>query len=79
MLQKAHLWIKFPSTNDEIRAQHLWQQIYTFSAVIGVLDCTHVRISKPVQFGDAYINKKCLASIKVQATCNVLETFTSVQ
>nr|CAI5838235.1 unnamed protein product [Callosobruchus analis]CAI5840246.1 unnamed protein product [Callosobruchus analis] len=45
MLQKAHPWIKFPSTNEEIReAQRLCQQVYKLSAVIGVLDCTHVRV-----------------------------------
>nr|CAI5826359.1 unnamed protein product [Callosobruchus analis] len=78
-LQKAHLWIKFPSTNEEIcEAQHLWQQVYTFPAAIGLLDCTHVRISKPAQFGDEYINRKGFANIKVQATCVAQEKFTNV-
>nr|CAI5866351.1 unnamed protein product [Callosobruchus analis] len=79
ILKKADLWIKFPSTNDEIRAQYLWQQVYTFPSVIGVLNCTHVRISKPAQFGDECINRKRFASINVQATCNTQEKFTSVQ
>nr|CAI5839259.1 unnamed protein product [Callosobruchus analis] len=79
ILQKAHLWIKFPYTNDEIReAQHLWQHVYTFPAAIGVLDCTHVRISKPAQFGGEYINRKSFASVNVQATCNAQEKFTGV-
>nr|CAI5851609.1 unnamed protein product [Callosobruchus analis] len=78
-LQKAHLWIKFLSTNDEIReAQHLWQQVYMFPAAIGVVDCTHGRISKPGQFGDEYINMKGIASINVQATCSAQEKFTNV-
>nr|CAI5865484.1 unnamed protein product [Callosobruchus analis] len=78
-MQKAHLWITFPTTNGEIcETQHLWQQVYTFPAAIGVPDCTHVRISKPVQFGDEYINRKGFTSINVQATCNAQETFTSV-
>nr|CAI5837955.1 unnamed protein product [Callosobruchus analis] len=34
----------------------------------------HVRISKPAQFGDEYINRKGFASINVQAQ----EKFTSV-
>nr|CAI5823805.1 unnamed protein product [Callosobruchus analis] len=57
---------------------HLWQQVYTFSAAIGVLDCTHVPISKPDQFGDKCINRKCFARINVQATCNTQQKFTSV-
>nr|CAI5826498.1 unnamed protein product [Callosobruchus analis] len=81
VLQNAHLYIKFPSTSDEIgEAQHLWQQEYMFPAAIGVLDCTHVRISKPPQFGYEYIYiyRKCFASINVQATCNAQEKFSSV-
>nr|CAI5866044.1 unnamed protein product [Callosobruchus analis] len=49
-----------------------------FPAAIGVLDCTHVRISKPIQFGDKYINRKGFASINVQATCNTQEKLTRV-
>nr|CAI5833961.1 unnamed protein product [Callosobruchus analis] len=68
-----------PSTKDEIReAQHLWQHVYTFPAATGVLDCTHVRISKLAQFEDEYINRKGFTSINVQATCKAQETFTSV-
>nr|CAI5844113.1 unnamed protein product [Callosobruchus analis] len=73
-LQKTHLWISFPSTNDVIReAQHLWQQVHTFPVAIGVLDCTHVQISKPAQFGGEYKNRKGFASINVQPTCNTQE------
>nr|CAI5850816.1 unnamed protein product [Callosobruchus analis] len=69
----------FRSTNDEIReARHLWQQVYTFPSAIGVLDCTHGRISKPAQFGDEYKNRKGFASINVQATCNAAEKLTSL-
>nr|CAI5852154.1 unnamed protein product [Callosobruchus analis] len=65
ILQKAHLCIKVPSTNGEIReAPHTrtWQQVFTFPAAIEVLHCTHVRISKPASFGDEYINRKGYAS-----------------
>nr|CAI5844169.1 unnamed protein product [Callosobruchus analis] len=41
-----------------------------FPAAIGVLDSTHVRISKPGQFGDEHINRKGFASINAQAACN---------
>nr|CAH7714155.1 unnamed protein product [Callosobruchus chinensis] len=79
ILQKANLWIKFPSSNEEIHeAQRLWQQVYTFLVAIGVLDCTHVRIRKPSEFGDEYINRKRFASINVQATCDAQDKFTSV-
>ncbi|CAH2011495.1 unnamed protein product [Acanthoscelides obtectus] len=37
-----------------------------FPAAVGVVDCTHVRIQKPSQFGDECINRKRFASINVQ-------------
>nr|CAI5830642.1 unnamed protein product [Callosobruchus analis] len=77
-LQKAHIWNNFPSTSDEIReAQHLWQQVYTSPAAPGVLDCTHICISKLPQLGDEYINRKGFASINVQH-CNAQEKCISV-
>nr|CAI5818129.1 unnamed protein product [Callosobruchus analis] len=48
-------------------------KLYVYSSAIGVLDCTHVRISKPAQFGEKYINRKGFASITVQAACNAHE------
>lgn len=57
--QKSNLWIKFPFSNEEIReALHLWQQVCSFPAAAGVLDCTHVRIRKHYQFRNVYINPK---------------------
>ncbi|XP_030762163.1 putative nuclease HARBI1 [Sitophilus oryzae] len=79
ILQKANLWIKFPSSIEEIReAQRLGQQVYSFPSAIGDMDCTHVRIPKPSEFGDEYINRKGFASIDVQATCDAQDKFTSV-
>jgi hypothetical protein len=46
--------------------------------VIGAIDCTHVRITKPHENGDDYVNRKNYPSINVQATCNAEEKFTSV-
>lgn len=79
ILGKAKTWIKFPKTNDEFDAAKLeWQEKYSFPAAIGALDCTHVKIKKPTDFGDEYVNRKGYASINVQATCNSKEVFTSV-
>lgn len=46
--------------------------------VIGAIDCTHVKITKPSIHGDEYVNRKGVCSINVQATCNAKEIFTSV-
>ncbi|XP_047116158.1 putative nuclease HARBI1 [Schistocerca piceifrons] len=80
IMKKADLWIKFPSsTHDIIVTKNEWLQKCKFPSPVGVIDCTHVRIPKPVQFGDEYINRKGFTSTNVQVICNVKEQFTSVE
>lgn len=75
----AHLWIKFPQTNSEVtKAKEDWQKKFKIPSVIGAIDCTHVRISKPSINGDEYVNRKNYTSLNVQATCNANEEFTSI-
>lgn len=77
--RKAHLWIKFPATLDEMQAaMNEWRQRYNFPHVLGVIDCTHVQIKRPHQDGDEYINRKGVHTINIQVTCNAQEKFTSV-
>ena len=64
ILNKAHIWIRFPRTSTEIvEAKNLWTQMYTFPNAIGVIDCTHVRIPKWNGFGDEYVNRKGFTSV----------------
>lgn len=42
-----------------------------FLTVIVVVDCTRIRIEKPVQFGDLYVNRQGFATINVRATCDL--------
>ena len=82
MVDKAELWIKFPTTAADLQtAKDAWQakEGLQFPCVIGALDCTHVKITKPaVPQGDEYINRKGQATLNVQATCSADEVFTSV-
>lgn len=79
IMEKANIWIKFPSSLQDITAAKAeWLQKFNFPSAIGVIDCTHVRIPKPTQHGDEYVNRKGFTSINVQATCNAKECFTSV-
>ena len=79
IMDKARIWIRFPQTDIEFdAAKHEWQEKFSFPAAIGALDCTHVKIRKPKDFGDEYINRKGYTSINVQATCNAKEIFTSI-
>lgn len=63
---------------EVLEAKQDWQLRFKIPSVIGVVDCTHVRIPKPNQDGDQYINRKNYPSLNVQATCNAKEWFTSV-
>ncbi|XP_055918372.1 putative nuclease HARBI1 [Eupeodes corollae] len=73
-------WIIFPHTVEEIlEAQRLCSSKYEFPCAIGALDCTHVRIRKPLTYHEEYINRKGYYSINVQASCNAEEKFTSVE
>lgn len=79
IMDKSHLWIKFPTSNTALNKARLeWAERYRFPCTIGVIDCTHVRITKPSHHGDEYINRKGGVSIYVQATCNAKEEFTSI-
>ena len=79
IIEKAHFWIKFPSNNEDLRISKTnWQHRFNFPTAIGALDCTHVRIPKPSNHGDEYVNRKGFTSINVQATCDSKECFTSV-
>ncbi|KAI4470058.1 hypothetical protein MML48_1g03077 [Holotrichia oblita] len=76
---KKKYWIKFPTTDDMFNiAKNEWAVHHAVPNVIGAIDCTHVQILKPFVHGDEYINRKGVASINVQATCDSREMFTSV-
>lgn len=76
---KQSEWIVFPTTSEAIRkTKEMWELKYKFPNVIGVIDCTHVCIEKPGEFGDEFINRKGKATINVQATCDSTEKFTSI-
>ena len=80
IVEKADLWIRFPSRAADIQmAKDTWREKdYRFPSAIGALDCTHVRVQKPKIHGDEYINRKGVASINIQATCDAREMFTSI-
>lgn len=79
IMQKKDQWIRFPASEAAMQnAQTEWQERYEFPGAVGAVDCTHIQIKKPHNHGDEYINRKGVATINVQATCNSKELFTSV-
>ncbi|XP_030752257.1 putative nuclease HARBI1 [Sitophilus oryzae] len=61
-----------------MQAKEKWLTRFHFPTAIGVTDCMHVRIEKPAQFRDEYINRKGFSSITVQTTCDQNCVITSI-
>jgi hypothetical protein len=79
-LMTAHLlnvWIKFPNSDEERqRIKRGFQELApTFANVVGVVDCTHIRIvappaEHPIYPGHAYYCRKGFFSINAQIICD---------
>ncbi|KAJ3667094.1 hypothetical protein Zmor_002501 [Zophobas morio] len=51
--EKVNQWIQFPAEQAETdAARHQWQEAFNFPFVIGALDCTQIKIKKPLEHGD---------------------------
>ncbi|KAJ8914419.1 hypothetical protein NQ315_017513 [Exocentrus adspersus] len=61
--------IQFPTTDEDNQTKFF--EVARFPRVVGVVDCTHIRIQSPGK-DDAHIfrNRKCHFSINVQMICN---------
>ncbi|CAH1959165.1 unnamed protein product [Acanthoscelides obtectus] len=63
---KRNNWITFPNTNDLLGvAINEWANTKRMPSVIGAIDCTHVKITKPRIHGDEYVNRKGICSTNV--------------
>lgn len=79
IIRKTNAWIKFSTSMDDLQNEKVkWQEKYKFPSAIGAINCTHIPILKPSVHGDEYVNRKKFTSINVQATCNSVEEFTSL-
>ena len=73
--------ICFPKGVNDINACKFgFRAISQLTDVIGALDCTHVRISKPSSdmYPDEYVNRKNFHSVNVQCVCDASYKFLSV-
>lgn len=55
-----------------------WREKNQFPFALGAIDCTHIGIRKPSQFGDEYVNRKGFTSFNVQAICDADAVFLAV-
>lgn len=66
MVAKSEDWIKFPLTIEDMdQAKTVWALKFGIPTAIGAVDCTHVHVIKPLEFGDEYVNRKGKTTINV--------------
>ncbi|XP_061166373.1 putative nuclease HARBI1 [Saccostrea echinata] len=71
-------FIKWPNPNELNQIANNFQQKNGFPGIAGALDGTHIRIAKPTNHGDSYINRKGFPSLQLQAVCKEDMMFTHV-
>ncbi|XP_061186931.1 putative nuclease HARBI1 [Saccostrea echinata] len=71
-------FIKWPSQNEMVIIKRGFYSIAGFPAVVGAVNCTHVRIIAPSDHEPAYVNRKGYHSINTQAICNHKGKFTNI-
>lgn len=70
ILALAHNIIKYPTDLEKEQTSNFYLQQKGFPNIIGAIDGSHIRIDKPVEDPDSYINRKQYFSIHVQGTVN---------
>ncbi|XP_011700942.1 PREDICTED: putative nuclease HARBI1 [Wasmannia auropunctata] len=62
--------IRYPTSAEKEETSTYFFQEKGFPGIIGAIDGTHVRIDKPLQDADSYINRKKFFSLHAQGTVN---------
>lgn len=71
LCKRTHDYIRFPTSQHEINA--IKQSFHTFANfpnVIGAIDGTHIAIKSPKIGEEAFVNRKGVHTINVQAVCD---------
>lgn len=60
--------IKYPNADEKAETAAFYQDKNGFPNIIGAIDGSHIRIDKPDEDPDSYINRKQYFSIHIQGT-----------
>lgn len=71
-------YVRFPENNEFSRIKDGFFEIAEFPSIIGLIDCTHIRILAPNQYEHVYVNRKSFHSYNVQCVCDHNGTFTNI-
>ncbi|XP_050517564.1 putative nuclease HARBI1 [Diabrotica virgifera virgifera] len=61
--------IKWPTNEEKVEIERHFRQ-KEFPGVIGIIDGTHIKINKPQEDPDSYLNRKHFYSIQAQVVCD---------
>jgi len=79
LVKRATEFIKFPTDQRTVVANKLaFNAVANFPNVLGAIDGTHVAIKAPSCSEDAYVNRKGVHTINVQAVCDMDMMFLDV-
>ncbi|XP_032688007.1 putative nuclease HARBI1 [Odontomachus brunneus] len=70
ILSLAPRIIKYPSLVEKQEIAAFYEEEKGFPGIIGAIDGTHIRINKPIEDPDSYINRKQYFSLHIQGTVN---------
>ena len=79
LVRRAPQFISFPTDNPTVIHNKLaFHSIAAFPNVLGAIDCTHVAIKAPSLNEEAYVNRKGVHTINVQAVCDMNMKFLDI-
>jgi hypothetical protein len=67
----ASTYITFPTSQQSLLNNKLsFHATAGFPNIIGAIDCTHIAIKAPADAEDAYVNRKGVHTVNIQAVCD---------
>ena len=71
LVKMAPQFISYPTDEQTLRTmKQSFHAVANFPNVIGAIDCTHVAIKAPTANEEAFVNRKGVHTVNVQAVCN---------
>jgi len=63
-------FVKMPAYANRRSVHQRFHDIAQFPTVIGLIDCTHVRVTPPKEIEHIYVNRKSVKSYNIQCVCD---------
>ena len=79
LTSQCDTYVKFPSTGPEIlRNQQEFYGFRNIPNIVGLIDCTHVKIIRPKENEDIFIKRHGYHSVNVQMICDSSSKITNI-